>query len=270
MRCPLVRFSVRRILVGVVCGAGLGVLLQYAAFGGPQGPVEAANWFVGVVAFASIVAVLGGIAGGVLRASGWAMFAGGIIGAILVGVGGVVATLHIKGLIDFFVSVLHGLEDLCLELSQIASGRLTIGDDLAATIDYSVVRNAAHMEIGPGSVDLVFMRACLEPVHAMIIQKRFPVSVFHSAGERDHREAASANREFLMQLLEPGNRSKARGALRPPEMDQHDLASLIGKTEWLPVARRDREVRGLFPDLYGVNVRSLDQGAQVIETGNHP
>jgi hypothetical protein len=103
MRWPLVRFSVRRMLVGVVCGAGLGILLQYAAFGGPQGPIEEANWFVGDLAFASIVAVLGGIAGGVLRASDWAMFAGGIIGAILVGVGGVVATRHIKGLIYSFL-----------------------------------------------------------------------------------------------------------------------------------------------------------------------
>ncbi len=108
MRWPLVRFSVRRMVVGVVCGAGLGILLQYAAFGGPQGPIEEANWFVGVVAFASIVAVLGGIAGGVLRASGWAMFAGGIIGAILVGVGGVVATLHIKGLIYSFLGAPFG------------------------------------------------------------------------------------------------------------------------------------------------------------------
>jgi hypothetical protein len=108
MRWPLVRFSVRRILVGVVCGAWLGVLLQYAAFGGPQGPVEEANWFVGVVAFASIVAVLGGIVGGVLRASGWAMFAGRIIGAIVVGVGGGVAALHIKGLIYSFLGAPFG------------------------------------------------------------------------------------------------------------------------------------------------------------------
>jgi hypothetical protein len=108
MRWPLIWFSVRRILVGVVCGAGVGVLLHYAAFGGPQGPIEEASWFVGVVAFASIVAVLGGIAGGVLRASGWAMFAGGIIWAILVGVGGVVATRHIKGLIYSFLGAPFG------------------------------------------------------------------------------------------------------------------------------------------------------------------
>ena len=40
---------------------------------------EEAHWLVTVVAFASIVAVLGGIAGGVLRAGGWAMFIGGLI-----------------------------------------------------------------------------------------------------------------------------------------------------------------------------------------------
>ena len=99
MRWPLVRSSTRRILIGMVCGAGAGVLLHHAAFGGPQGPVEEADWSWRVAAFAGIVAVLGGIAGGILRASGWAMFAGGLIGAILVGLGGVVATRHLKGLV---------------------------------------------------------------------------------------------------------------------------------------------------------------------------
>ncbi len=103
MRWRLVWFSGRRILIGMVCGAGAGVLLHYAAFGGPQGPVEERTWLVQVATFASIVAVLGGIAGGVLRASGWAMFAGGLIGAIPVGVAGVVATLHLKGLIYSFL-----------------------------------------------------------------------------------------------------------------------------------------------------------------------
>jgi hypothetical protein len=91
--------SVRRILVGIACGAGVGILLRYAAFGGPQGAVEEANEFVTVVGLASIVAILGGITGGVLRASGWAMFAGAIVGAIVLGLLGVVATLHLKGLI---------------------------------------------------------------------------------------------------------------------------------------------------------------------------
>jgi len=95
-------------LVGVVCGAAIGVVLHYAAFGGPQGPVEEANWHVRVAAFAGIVAVLGGIASGVLRASGWAMFVGGLIGAILVGVGGVVATHHLKGLVYSFLGAPFG------------------------------------------------------------------------------------------------------------------------------------------------------------------
>ena len=105
MRWPLVRLSVRRILVGMVCGAGVGVLLHHAAFGGPQGPVEEANWFVRVVAFAGIVAVLGGIAAGMLKASGWAMLAGGLIGTMFVGILGVVATHHVKGLIYSFLGV---------------------------------------------------------------------------------------------------------------------------------------------------------------------
>lgn len=89
---------VRRILIGMVCGAGVAVVLSYTAFGGPQGPVEEATWFLSLVEFAGIVAVLGGIAGGVLRPSGWAMFAGGIVGAIVVGLLGVVVTRHLLGL----------------------------------------------------------------------------------------------------------------------------------------------------------------------------
>jgi hypothetical protein len=89
----------------MVCGAGAGVLLFYAALGGPQGPIEEANWFERVVEFACIVAVLGGIAGGVLSASGWAMFAGGLIGAIVVGVLGVAVTHHLKGLMYSLLGV---------------------------------------------------------------------------------------------------------------------------------------------------------------------
>ncbi len=103
-----IRFPIRRILVGIVCGAGVGVLLHFAAFGGPQGPVEEANYSVWVAESAGIVAVLGGIAGGVLRASGWAMLAGSIVGAIVVGVGGVLATQHIKGLVYSLLGVPFG------------------------------------------------------------------------------------------------------------------------------------------------------------------
>jgi hypothetical protein len=103
MRWRLVWFAVRRILIGMACGFGVGVLLHYAAFGGPQGPVEEATWLETVLTFASIVAVLGGIAGGILRASGWAIFAGGLIGAFLAGVAGVMVTLHLKGLIYSFL-----------------------------------------------------------------------------------------------------------------------------------------------------------------------
>jgi hypothetical protein len=105
MRWPLVWYSIRRILIWMVCGAGAGVLLHYAALGGPQGPVEEANWFERVVEFACIVAVLGGIAGGVLSASAWAMFAGGLIGAIVMGVVGVALTHHLKGLMYSILGV---------------------------------------------------------------------------------------------------------------------------------------------------------------------
>src|SRR4051794_9045038 len=91
--------AMRRMLVGMACGAGVGVLLYYAVNGGKKEGVGAANESREVVATAAIMAVLGGVAGGLLRASGWAMFAGGIVGAIVVGVGGVAATHHLKGLI---------------------------------------------------------------------------------------------------------------------------------------------------------------------------
>jgi hypothetical protein len=101
-------FSVRGMLVGMACGAGVGVLLYYAVAGGPKDAVGAANESREVAACAGIVAVLGGIAGGVLRATGWTMFAGGVIGAVVVGIGGVVATHHLKGLVYSFVGVPFG------------------------------------------------------------------------------------------------------------------------------------------------------------------
>ncbi|QEH36050.1 hypothetical protein OJF2_46080 [Aquisphaera giovannonii] len=105
MRWHRLSMSVRRILVGMVCGAVVGVLLKYAAYGGPQGPVEEAKELATVAGFACTVAVLGGLAGGMLTASGWVVFAGGIVGAVVVGLLGVVATHHLKGLI---YSVLGG------------------------------------------------------------------------------------------------------------------------------------------------------------------
>jgi hypothetical protein len=55
--------------------------------------------------FAGIMAVLGAVASGFLSATGWAMLAGGIVGAIVTGLLGVVATLHLKGLIYSFLGV---------------------------------------------------------------------------------------------------------------------------------------------------------------------
>jgi hypothetical protein len=57
------------------------------------------------VEFACIVAVLGGIEGGVVSASAWAMFAGGLIGAIMMGVVGVALTHHLKGLMYSILGV---------------------------------------------------------------------------------------------------------------------------------------------------------------------
>jgi hypothetical protein len=55
------------------------------------------------------MAVLGGVASGFLSRTGWAMIAGGIIGAIVVGLFGVLATLHIKGLIYSFLGAPLGV-----------------------------------------------------------------------------------------------------------------------------------------------------------------
>lgn len=95
-------FSFRRMLIGVVCGAGIGFLLAYAVV------VDPSEKFKVYVAFACVVAVLGGAAGGLLKAAGWAMFAGAIIGAIAVGIFGVVATFHLKGVIFAFVGAPMG------------------------------------------------------------------------------------------------------------------------------------------------------------------
>jgi hypothetical protein len=54
------------------------------------------------IVFAGIMAVLGAVASGFLSATGWAMLAGGIVGAIVTGMVGVVATFHLKGLIYSF------------------------------------------------------------------------------------------------------------------------------------------------------------------------
>jgi hypothetical protein len=123
MPWPLVWFSIRRILIGMVCGAGAGVLLVYAGFGGPQGPVEEANGFVRVLAFVTVVAVLGSVAGGALKASGWAILAGGLIGAILAGVADVRATQQVKGVFYSFLGAPVGalvvvLYEVSRELSK--------------------------------------------------------------------------------------------------------------------------------------------------------
>jgi len=93
----------RRILIGLACGAVTGVLLKYAAYGMPQGPLEEANEFANVMKLAGIVAVLGGVAGGALSASGWRMFVGAAVGALVFGISGAMGRLHLKGFIYAFL-----------------------------------------------------------------------------------------------------------------------------------------------------------------------
>jgi hypothetical protein len=52
-----------------------------------------------MVVAVALFAALGGLAGGFLRVRSLALFAGGIIGAIVFGVCGVMVTLHPKGLV---------------------------------------------------------------------------------------------------------------------------------------------------------------------------
>ena len=63
----------------------------------------AANEFRGMTILAAILVAIGSFAGGVLSPSGKAMFAGGIVGTLVIGIFGVVATLHLKGLIYAFI-----------------------------------------------------------------------------------------------------------------------------------------------------------------------
>jgi hypothetical protein len=94
------RLSIKGSLIGIVCGALFGLLFCWAtAERLPEGNVGAAQEPWRVAAGAGILAVLGGVAGGILRASGWAMFAGGVLGALVTGAFGVVSTMHLKGLV---------------------------------------------------------------------------------------------------------------------------------------------------------------------------
>jgi hypothetical protein len=92
------------MLIGMGCGALLGVLYCLASReGGPRDGGRASEEFKGMAEFTAIVAVLGGVAGATLRSAGWAMFVGGIFGAIAVGICGIVVTHHLKGLIFAFI-----------------------------------------------------------------------------------------------------------------------------------------------------------------------
>jgi hypothetical protein len=78
----------------------LGVLLGLAMSEWPRpASMTNADQVRFLVMFAGIVAILGGLAGGLLSRDGWQMLAGAVAGAIAVGLLGVVVTLHLKGLI---------------------------------------------------------------------------------------------------------------------------------------------------------------------------
>jgi len=84
-----------RISAGAACGAILGYCLPPVLGPNARDPQLP-------IVFAGIMAVLGAAASGFLSATGWAMLAGGIVGAIVTGLLGVAATLHLKGLIYSF------------------------------------------------------------------------------------------------------------------------------------------------------------------------
>jgi hypothetical protein len=86
--------TVERMLVGTASGAAVGFALYYVVARPTTG--DEPNL---AVAFVSIVAILGGLAGGLVSREGWLMLTGALVGAIAVGLLGVVATLHPKGLI---------------------------------------------------------------------------------------------------------------------------------------------------------------------------
>jgi hypothetical protein len=93
-------FSGRGLLCGTAAGAMLGVFLGLAMSERlTPASMTITDRVRGILMFAGIVAFLGGIAGGFLSREGWQMLAGAVVWAISIGLLGVVATLHFKGLI---------------------------------------------------------------------------------------------------------------------------------------------------------------------------
>ena len=100
MGMPSRRLSGRGLLCGVATGSVLGVFLGLAMSEWPRPAyMTIADQVRGLAMFAGIVAILGGLAGGLLSRDGWQMLGGAVVGAIAMGLLGVVATLHLKGLI---------------------------------------------------------------------------------------------------------------------------------------------------------------------------
>ena len=111
------RFSGRGLLLGMLAGAMLGVLLGLAISERPKPAyVTITDEVRVIVMFAGIVASLGGVAGGLLTRDGWQMLGGAVLGAIAMGFLGVVATLHLKGLIYSIIGVPLGAVAVYLHL----------------------------------------------------------------------------------------------------------------------------------------------------------
>ena len=81
------RLSGRGLLCGMAAGAILGVLIGLSMTERlTPAYMTTADRLRGLVMFAGTVAVLGGLAGGVLSRDGWQMLAGAVVGAIAGGV----------------------------------------------------------------------------------------------------------------------------------------------------------------------------------------
>jgi len=80
-------------------GAMLGLLLGLAVSERPRPAyMKLADQVWGLIIGSAIVAILGGLAGGLLSRDGWQMLAGAVVGAIAMGLLGVLGTGHLKGL----------------------------------------------------------------------------------------------------------------------------------------------------------------------------
>jgi len=118
--------SGRGLLVGMAAGGLLGVLLGFAMSERPRPAFMTTDDQVrDLVLWLGVVAVLGGLAGGLLSRDGWKMLGGAVLGAIAAGLFGVLVTLHLKGLIYSFVGVPLGAVAVYVRLSSEQDVKMT-------------------------------------------------------------------------------------------------------------------------------------------------